>query len=137
MKKYLLFGFLAVMTFATSQTFMSCSNDDDDDTEMTASDSRIIGEWFEENRDYSCGWKFQSNGTCVYGEWGRGESKVFSNDPEDIGKWNINGSKLKVVFTYDDGDYDDYTFNYAISDDGQTLTLTGGDSGKAGVFTKK
>lgn len=129
---------LAVMMLALmSVAYVSCSSDDNDDPIGDGADSRIVGTWYDVNYNYTRAWRFEKNGKCQYTEWGKKGSEEWSTDSEDIGKWKVSGDKLNAHWTYSDGDYDDYTFVYSISEDGKTLTLSGGNYGKAGTYIKK
>lgn len=132
--------FISLLTIAAaaflSFSVTSCSKSDDDPI-GDGGDSRIIGTWLNVNSKYTCAWRFESNGKCQYTEWGKNGKEEWSSDPEDIAKWKMSGNKLNVHWTYDDGDFDDCTFIYSISEDGTTLTLSEGDHGKAGTYIKR
>ena len=124
-----------IMVAFMSFSFASCSKSDDDPI-GGGGDSRIIGTWYNIQYRYNTAWKFEKNGTCQYNEWG-GVNGSEDWSYADKGTWKVNGNKLNVHFPYEDGDDDDYTFEFTISEDGNTLILSGGDYGKAGTYTKK
>lgn len=111
---------------------VSCGSDDDEGGSI---DQNLVGTWYKVSYDYTAAWKFEKNGTCQYTEWGKRGSENWDN--VDTGTWNVNDNKLTILFTYDDGDYDKDTYVYSISDDGKTLTLSEGDYGQSGTYTKK
>lgn len=119
-----------------SRIYFRVQNQQEDNNKETTNDD-IVGKWFKTSVDHVAAWKFNSDGTCMYSEWGINNEEYFSSDPEDLGKWSINGDQLNTRWTYSDGDYDDYTFTFSISDDGSTLTLTNGDFGKAGTYIRQ
>ena len=128
--------FMATLMTIVCIGVISCNKDKDNeegDSNING-DNRIIGTWYSVHNDYTKGWLFMDNGTCSYDEW---SSKThYSERFFEIAQWNIQGNKLYICWQYDDG-VDEYTFNYTISNDGKTLTLTKGDPGKSGTFTKQ
>lgn len=133
-KKYFMSLLTCMMVAFFSFGFASCSSDDDDPI-GDGGDSRIVGTWYNVQYSYTTAWKFEKNGTCQYNEWGKNDTEDWSE--ADKGTWKVSGNKLTTHFSYGEGDYDDDTYVYTISEDGKTLTLSDGDYGMSGTYTKK
>lgn len=132
-KKIIMSLLTCIMVAFMSFSFESCSKDSDDPG-SGGTEKSIVGTWYMTSKSYTAAWKFESNGTCQYTEWGKNGSEDWSS--ADKGTWKVNGNKLTTLFTYDDGDYDEDTYDYSISQDGKTLVLSGGDYGKSGTYSK-
>lgn len=116
-------------------SFSSCGSDDDDNGGGDL-DQRLVGTWYDNSHSsYVAGVRFNANSTCVYGEWSKGQSEKFNNKTEQASHWTTNGNKLNISYKYDDGDTDSDSYVYTISEDGKTLTLSGGEFD--GTYTKK
>ena len=133
-KKYFMSVLTCMMVAFMSFSFSSCSKSDDDPI-GDGGDSRIVGTWYNIQYKYTTAWKFDKNGKCQFTEWGKNDSEDWSY--AETGTWKVSGDKLNTHFSDGDGDDDDYTFEFIISEDGNTLILSGGDYGKAGTYTRK
>ena len=85
----------------------------------------IVGIWImddEVNHRYSCGWKFNSDGKCVFGEW------MYKGTPrfrDDFGiPWSVSGNIL-----YISAGSESASFTYTITDGGNTLVLVATSTG--------
>lgn len=113
--------------------FNSCGSNDDDNGGL---DQRLVGTWYDYSHSpYVHGVRFNGNGTCVYGEWMKTQSERFNSEDEQATHWTTNGSQLNMTYKGDEGYTGSVSFIYTISDDGKTLTLSGGDID--GTYTKK
>jgi hypothetical protein len=85
----------------------------------------IVGIWImddEVNHRYSCGWKFNSDGKCVFGEW---EYKGTPRFRDDFGiPWSVSGNIL-----YISAGSESASFTYTITDGGNTLVLVATSTG--------
>ena len=88
-------------------------------------DQDIVGIWImddEVNHRYSCGWKFNSDGKCVFGEW------MYKGTPrfrDDFGiPWSVSGNIL-----YISAGSESASFTYTITDGGNTLVLVATSTG--------
>lgn len=85
----------------------------------------IVGIWImddEVNHRYSCGWKFNSDGKCVFGEW---EYKGTPRFSDDFGiPWSVSGNIL-----YISAGSESASFTYTITDGGNTLVLVATSTG--------
>lgn len=85
----------------------------------------IVGIWImddEVNHRYSCGWKFNSDGKCVFGEW---EYKGTPRFRDDRGiPWSVSGNIL-----YISAGSESASFTYTITDGGNTLVLVATSTG--------
>ena len=85
----------------------------------------IVGIWImddEVNHRYSCGWKFNSDGKCVFGEW---EYKGTPRFMDDFGiPWSVSGNIL-----YISAGSESASFTYTITDGGNTLVLVATSTG--------
>lgn len=88
-------------------------------------DQDIVGIWImddEVNHLYSCGWKFNSDGKCVFGEW---EYKGTPRFRDDFGiPWSVSGNIL-----YISAGSESASFTYTITDGGNTLVLVATSTG--------
>lgn len=88
-------------------------------------DQDIVGIWImddEVNHRYSCGWKFNSDGKCVFGEW---EYKGTPSFRDDRGiPWSVSGNIL-----YISAGSESASFTYTITDGGNTLVLVATSTG--------
>lgn len=88
-------------------------------------DQDIVGIWImddEVNHRYSCGWKFNSDGKCVFGEW---EYKGTPRFSDDFGiPWSVSGNIL-----YISAGSESASFTYTITDGGNTLVLVATSTG--------
>lgn len=88
-------------------------------------DQDIVGIWImddEVNHRYSCGWKFNSDGKCVFGEW---EYKGTPRFRDDFGiPWSVSGNIL-----YISAGSESASFTYTITDGGNTLVLVATSTG--------
>ena len=88
-------------------------------------DQDIVGIWImddEVNHRYSCGWKFNSDGKCVFGEW---EYKGTPSFKDDFGiPWSVSGNIL-----YISAGSESASFTYTITDGGNTLVLVATSTG--------
>lgn len=135
MKKSLLWMMSLLVCGMMGLGLVSCSSDDDwgGDGDI---DVRVVGTWImnDINGHYSCGWKFNSDGTCAFGEWDYGGTPKFPSS--DYVSWYTSGSTL-----YISAGPESARFTYNVSSDGTVLTLVATSSGDdysemAGVFTK-
>jgi hypothetical protein len=85
----------------------------------------LVGIWImddEVNHRYSCGWKFNSDGKCVFGEW---EYKGTPRFRDDYGiPWSVSGNIL-----YISAGSESASFTYTITDGGNTLVLVATSTG--------
>lgn len=85
----------------------------------------LVGIWImddEVNHRYSCGWKFNSDGKCVFGEW---EYKGTPRFRDDRGiPWSVSGNIL-----YISAGSESASFTYTITDGGNTLVLVATSTG--------
>jgi hypothetical protein len=85
----------------------------------------IVGIWImddEVNHRYSCGWKFNSDGKCVFGEC---EYKGTPRFRDDFGiPWSVSGNIL-----YISAGSESASFTYTITDGGNTLVLVATSTG--------
>ena len=88
-------------------------------------DQDLVGIWImddEVNHRYSCGWKFNSDGKCVFGEW---EYKGTPSFKDDFGiPWSVSGNIL-----YISAGSESASFTYTITDGGNTLVLVATSTG--------
>lgn len=88
-------------------------------------DQDLVGIWImddEVNHRYSCGWKFNSDGKCVFGEW---EYKGTPRFRDDFGiPWSVSGNIL-----YISAGSESASFTYTITDGGNTLVLVATSTG--------
>lgn len=88
-------------------------------------DQDLVGIWImddEVNHRYSCGWKFNSDGKCVFGEW---EYKGTPRFRDDRGiPWSVSGNIL-----YISAGSESASFTYTITDGGNTLVLVATSTG--------
>ena len=80
-------------------------------------DQDLVGIWImddEVNHRYSCGWKFNSDGKCVFGEWEYKGTPRFRDDFSI--PWSISGNIL-----YISAGSERASFTYTITDGGNTL----------------
>lgn len=124
----LVFGFMGLL-------FVSCGGDDD--SNGGGRDSNVIGIWIMDNATYkfSCGWQFNADGSCAFGEWSYQGTPRF---PDANGvTWSTSGNTLSIHAGSESA-----SFTYSISKDGKTLILTvisrGDDySEMEGTYTKQ
>ena len=85
----------------------------------------IVGIWImddEVNHRYSCGWKFNSDGKCVFGEW---QYKGTPRFRDEFGiPWSVSGNIL-----YISAGSESASFTYTITDGGNTLVLVATSTG--------
>jgi len=85
----------------------------------------LVGIWImddEVNHRYSCGWKFNSDGKCVFGEWQYKGTPRFRDD-RGI-PWSVSGNIL-----YISAGSESASFTYTITDGGNTLVLVATSTG--------
>jgi hypothetical protein len=87
----------------------------------------IVGIWImddEVNHRYSCGWKFNSDGKCVFGEWMYKGTPRFREDDLGLPSWSVSGNIL-----YISAGSESASFTYTITDGGNTLVLVATSTG--------
>jgi len=87
----------------------------------------LVGIWImddEVNHRYSCGWKFNSDGKCVFGEWQYKGTPRFKEDDLGIPSWSVSGNIL-----YISAGPESASFTYTITDGGNTLVLVATSTG--------
>ena len=90
-------------------------------------DQDIVGIWImddEVNHRYSCGWKFNSDGKCVFGEWMYKGTPRFREDDLGLPSWSVSGNIL-----YISAGSESASFTYTITDGGNTLVLVATSTG--------
>ena len=127
MKRLLeLMGCLLIALSLVSFTSCGDSSDDEGGSGGGTFDQRLVGTWYDESHyNFVCGFKFERNGTCFYGEWMKGQQERFNTKTET--RWTTDGNKLHFAYKFDDGETDSESCQYAISENGTTLTLYGGE----------
>ena len=78
----------------------------------------------EVNHRYSCGWKFNSDGKCVFGEWEYKGTPRFREDDLGLPSWSVSGNIL-----YISAGSESASFTYTITDGGNTLVLVATSTG--------
>lgn len=132
MKKYYYWSLLTfVMVAMLSVSFASCGNDDDEDG-SSAGDNGLVGTWVQYHRSgaYYSGFKFTGSGAAYYNEWDSDEDATFGSK---AGKWIAADN----VLTVSEPNGNTYVFSYSLSEDGQTLRLSGGSSAMSGNYTRQ
>lgn len=122
------FGFMGLL-------FVSCGGDDD--SNGGGRDSNVIGTWIMDNATYkfSCGWQFNADGSCSFGEWSYQGTPRF---PATGGvTWSTSGNTLSIHAGSESA-----SFTYSISKDGKTLYLVATSRGDdysemEGTYTKQ
>ena len=90
-------------------------------------DQDLVGIWImddEVNHRYSCGWKFNSDGKCVFGEWMYKGTPRFREDDLGLPSWSVSGNIL-----YISAGSESASFTYTITDGGNTLVLVATSTG--------
>ena len=132
-KKIYLMLTLAVFGFM-GLVFTSCGNDSD---EGNGRDNSVIGTWVMDNASYrfSCGWKFNADGTCAFGEWDYKGTPRFPSSGEAL--WSTSGNTLHISAGPESA-----SFTYSVTNGGKTLVLTATSKGDdysemEGTYTKR
>lgn len=118
------FGILMTLVFACTGFTACSSNDDDNDNEVAKSD--LVGTWTRKFNDVGIiGFKITSNGKAYYNEWDKDE-KWPNFDGITPGKAEF--SENTVTFTHPNRPNYYEVYNYVMSENGRSVTLTRLDS---------
>lgn len=107
-----------MMFIFVSSTFVACSDDDD---KISGKAAALVGVWGQKYDRWSIiGFKITADGKAYYNEWGEEEGPDFSR----ISPGNVNVTESTIRFSHPKvpGYFEEY--NYVLSEDGKTLTLT-------------
>lgn len=122
-----------LMVALLSVNLTACGDDDDD---VAGGNSALVGTWIQQYGSIDViGARLDANGNAYYNEWDINEDEVGDFSGMIAGKWSVSGNTI----TFTDPDGETGVYNFVLSDDGQTLTLSyvSGDlSYVSGSFTK-
>lgn len=135
MKKNLIMMLTLLVFGFTGLVFTACGSDDDNGG--GGRDGSVVGTWIMDNatHKFSCGWKFNADGTCSFGEWSYKGTPRF---PSSGGvTWSTSGNTLRIS-----ADPESASFTYTVSNGGKTLILVATSAGDdysemAGTYTKQ
>ena len=127
---------LALLMIA-AMSFTACGGSDDNDGSGGGRDNSVLGTWVMDNAAYrfSCGWQFNADGTCAFGEW---DYKGTPRFPSSGGvSWTTSGNTLRISAGPESA-----SFTYTVTDNGKTLVLVAQSKGDnysemEGTYTKQ
>lgn len=133
MKRFSVYLLSVLLLTALCVGLTACGGDDNGG----GRDEKVVGTWIMDNATYnfSCGWQFNADGTCSFGEWSYKGTPRF---PDANGvTWSTSGNTLRISAGPESA-----SFTYSVSNDGKTLVLTATSSGDdygemAGTYTKR
>jgi len=136
MKKINSILMLALLMIA-AMSFTACGGSDDNDGSGGGRDNSVLGTWVMDNAAYrfSCGWQFNADGTCAFGEWDYKGEPRFPSSGEAL--WSTSGNTLHISAGPESA-----SFTYTVTDNGKTLVLVANSQGDdysemAGTYTKQ
>jgi len=119
-KNYYWSFMIAVAMAVMSVGFASCG--DDDDEPGSGSNSALVGTWAQYHKGGATAWyiglKLEKNGSAYYTEWDAKSSPNWGASA----KWSAKDNVLTI--SAPNGEVV-YTSNYSVSEDGETLYLSG------------
>lgn len=126
MKKILYLMILALVPMA----FAACGSDDDGGgSGVEGHDSRLVGTWYEYGDYYTAGIRFESDGTCYFGEWNNDQSPRWGSARQ----WETDANSYVAIGRIKDGELDVEIYRYEIN--GKNLNLYDEYDEGSGEFT--